>query len=144
MTQPADQTKAKTEPADQTKPKKDKLSHLAHTLRFVASVAFIPVAALFAALHAIFVVWIVLRGTRLFDSRLIDLVYDHWACIIVVPFAGYAALAVVILLGAHATDKIEFKALGLDLKGPPVPIVLWVLCFLAIIIAIVVTWPLKR
>jgi hypothetical protein len=85
-------------------------------------------AALYSAFHAGFVIWNTLRGTE----RLITVVYDHFAAIVALPFAGYGALALVLLLESRSDQPLEFMGLGFEFKGASGPIVLWVLCFLAI------------
>jgi hypothetical protein len=107
--------------------------------KIIVTWIFIAAAALYSAFHAAFVIWNTAHRTH----ELLDIVYTHYACVVVVPFAGYAALALVLLLEWRSSDPIEFKALGFEFKGPAAPIVLWVLCFLAIVVAIAVTWPLR-
>jgi len=99
---------------------------------------FICGAAIYSLFHAGFVVSNTLQNQK----QLLDIVYAHYACIVVVPFAGYAALALVWLLESLSGEPIEFKAIGFEFKGPAAPIIMWVLCFLAIVAAIAATWPL--
>jgi hypothetical protein len=93
-------------------------------------------AALFSAFHAGFVILNTLRG----DDRLIKVVYDHFAAIVGLPFAGFAALGLVLLLESRSDQPLEFKAIGFEFKGASGPIVLWALCFLAIVISIKLMW----
>jgi cation transporter-like permease len=93
-------------------------------------------AALYSAFHAGFVIWHTVRGT----DQLTKVVYDHFAAIVGLPFAGFAALALVLLLESRSDQPIEFKALGFEFKGASGPIVLWVLCFLAITGCLKLMW----
>jgi hypothetical protein len=102
---------------------------------------FICCAGIYSAFHAGFVIWNTLHNSDS-QQQLLKVVYAHYACIVVVPFAGYASLALVWLLESLSGQPIEFKAIGFEFKGPAAPIVMWVLCFLAIVVAIGVTWPL--
>ena len=93
-------------------------------------------AAVYSTFHAGFVIWNTIRGT----DRLINEVYDHFAAIVGLPFAGFAALALVLLLESRSDQPIEFKAVGFEFKGASGPIVLWALCFLAITGCMKLVW----
>jgi hypothetical protein len=68
-----------------------------------------------------------------------ELAKQHFAAAIGLPCAALAALLLVTILEINA-GRIEFKALGLEFKGAAGPIVMWVLCFLAIAGAIRLLW----
>ena len=52
---------------------------------------------------------------------------------------GALALLIVILL-PQAYGNIEFKALGVTLKGAAGPVVLWLICFLSISLVVKLFW----
>jgi hypothetical protein len=59
--------------------------------------------------------------------------------VIGLPSAAVAALFVVLVLRTVAGD-IEFKVPGLEFRGASGPIIMWVMCFLAITTAIRWLW----
>jgi hypothetical protein len=58
------------------------------------------------------------------------------------PCAAMGALILVLILRTVA-GNIELKILGLEFKGASGPIIMWILCFLAMTLAINKTWDLK-
>ena len=68
-----------------------------------------------------------------------EIVKEHFAATIGLPLAAIGALCVVLLLG-FTEGPIEFSALGFSFSGAAGPIVFWVLCFLAIALAIKILW----
>lgn len=98
--------------------------------------AFFIGAAVYSAFHAGFVIWNTARG----NDRIINMVYEHFAAIVGLPFVGFAALGLVLLLESRSDEPIEFNALGFVFKGASGPIVLWVLCFLAIVVSLKALW----
>jgi hypothetical protein len=73
------------------------------------------------------------------DPELYRLALDHFAATIGLPCAGLAALCIVVAL-ENTSGPIEFEGLGFKFKGASGPIVLWVVCFLAITAAIKILW----
>lgn len=67
----------------------------------------------------------------------------HIPTIIGLPFAALASLLLVLVLRTVA-GNIELKALGIEFKGAAGPIIMWILCFLAITLAIAKTWGLTQ
>jgi hypothetical protein len=106
------------------------------SLKRAVNWAFFAAAALYSAFHAGFVIWNTMKGT----DQLIRIVYDHFAAIVALPFAGYAALGLVLLLESRSDQPMEFKALGFEFKGSSGPVVLWVLCFLAVVVCMKLLW----
>jgi len=98
--------------------------------------AFFVGAAVFSAFHAGFVIWNTVRG----NDQLIKTVYEHFGAIVGLPFAGFAALGLVLFLESRSEQPIEFRGVGFEFKGASGPIVLWVLCFLAIVVGLKVMW----
>jgi hypothetical protein len=93
-------------------------------------------AALYSAFHAGFVVWHTVRGTE----QLTKVAFDHFPALVGLPFAGYGALALVLLLEARSEEPIEIKGFGFEFKGASGPVILWILCFVAIAACVKLTW----
>lgn len=73
------------------------------------------------------------------NSWLVELTHQHFAALLCVPMAALMAMCVVILLRFTA-GPIEFKVPGFEFKGASGQVVLWVMCFLAIVGAIKLLW----
>lgn len=74
------------------------------------------------------------------NSWLLDMIKNHFAALMCVPMAALMAMCVVILL-RYAAGPIKIKMpAGLELEGAAGPVVLWVVCFLAIVSAIKLVW----
>jgi hypothetical protein len=69
----------------------------------------------------------------------VEIARKHVAATIGLPAASVAALLVVLLLEWNA-GPIEYEGLGFRFRGASGPIVLWVLCFLAIVAGIRLLW----
>lgn len=69
------------------------------------------------------------------DRRFNETLYQHLAAAIGVPLSALTALALVLALEQVAGD-IQFEALGLKFKGAAGPLVMWVLCFIALVAGI--------
>jgi hypothetical protein len=76
------------------------------------------------------------------NGRLRDIAFQHAATCFCLPSAVLIALVVVLLLRTVA-GNIQLKALGFEFQGASGPIIMWILCFLTLILAVVKTWPLK-
>ena len=68
-----------------------------------------------------------------------EITLAQFPTIIGLPFAALAALCLVLILEAKA-GPIEFEALGFKFRGASGPLVLWIFCFLAIVVAIKTLW----
>lgn len=66
----------------------------------------------------------------------------HFASVIGLPSGAILALAIVLLL-RHVSGDIELKISGFEFKGGTAPIVMWIGCFLAIALAVRMTWNLE-
>ena len=64
---------------------------------------------------------------------------DHFAATVGLPFAAIISLLVILVL-RETTGKLEFEALGFKFRGASGPVVLWVLCYLAITLSIRLLW----
>ncbi len=82
-----------------------------------------------------------MRWLSVGDSRLIsaEILRQHFAAVVGLPAAGILALWIVTILRSQS-GPIEFEAAGLRFRGASGPVVLWVLCFLAIAVAIRLLW----
>ncbi len=67
------------------------------------------------------------------------LMKEQWPAFLGLPFAAGVAFCLVTVLEIRS-GKVEFKAFGLDFTGPSGPVVLWVLCFLAMVGAYSMLW----
>jgi hypothetical protein len=98
--------------------------------------------------------WLVFLGTGVFSivfltfivfhacrpgSWVVEVVRQHFAATVGLPLAAIASMCVVLLF-KYATGPIEFKALGFQFRGASGPIVLWVMCLLAITLGIWILW----
>lgn len=98
--------------------------------------------------------WVVLIGTSAWglfagsflayhsfqpNSWLVDLTQKHFAALICVPMAALMSMCVVILL-RYTAGPVEFKVPGFEFKGASGQVVLWVVCFLAIVTALKLLW----
>lgn len=74
---------------------------------------------------------------------IVRIVEEHFPGMILVPMAAVMALCIVLLLRWTA-GALEFELWGqAKLKGASGPLTLWVICFLAIVFAIWLLWPLQ-
>jgi hypothetical protein len=78
-------------------------------------------------------------GSSFYDKRFNDILYDHLAAAIGVPLSALTALTLVLAL-EQASGDVVFEAWGLKFKGASGPIVMWVLCFLALIAGVKALW----
>lgn len=74
-----------------------------------------------------------------FKPEIFSIITEHYAVIIGMPCAAVASLIVVVLLGA-SYGALEFEAIGFKFKGASGPVVLWILCYLAIAASIKILW----
>ena len=64
---------------------------------------------------------------------------DHFAATVGLPFAAIVSLILILIL-RETTGKLEFEALGFEFRGASAPVLLWVLCYLAITLSIKLLW----
>jgi hypothetical protein len=73
----------------------------------------------------------------------VRIVEEHFPGMILVPMAALMALCVVLLL-RWTVGALEFDLVGqAKFKGASGPLTLWVVCFLSIVFAIWLLWPLE-
>src|SRR2546421_445304 len=70
-----------------------------------------------------------------------DIAQKHVPSILGLPCAALASLVLVLVLRT-VSGNIELEVLGFKFKGAAGPIIMWILCFLAITLGIVKTWDL--
>jgi len=106
-------------------------------LRKLATWIILFCAGLYAAFHFGFIVW---HAARHSDWLINEIIQKHYAAIIVLPSAGFAALCLVLFLDIRSPQQMKFKALGFEFEGAAGPIILWVMSFLACAIGIKLLW----
>lgn len=93
--------------------------------------------------------WLVLIGGLIFGGTFIvggamsmmtnpvvfDIAMRNFAATVGLPSAAIVALCIVVMLES-SSGPIEFEGMGFRFRGASGPIVLWVVCFLAITLAI--------
>lgn len=94
----------------------------------------LAIVSLLAVAGLVMALWV-----NRFDPVLTDLVLQNFPVIIGLPFAFLGAFIIVALF-RQTEGTIEFKALGIELKGAAGQIILWLLCFLSIAAAIALLW----
>lgn len=68
-----------------------------------------------------------------------DILTKHVSAIYGLQIAAAVAFAIVIFL-RQVDGPVEFKALGFEFKGAAGQVIMWVICFLAITVAIKLCW----
>tara|TARA_Y100000588_G_C13362633_1_gene547192 strand:- start:124 stop:468 length:345 start_codon:yes stop_codon:yes gene_type:complete len=66
-------------------------------------------------------------------------IIDHFPATFGLPLAAGGAFILVVLL-SQTQGPVEFEGLGFKFRGASGPVVLWVLCFLAMVAGIKVLW----
>ena|ERR1700690_2979083 len=99
----------------------------------------------FGLLAAIFVGFIFLWGTwsNFHNPDLGKICFTHFAATIGLPFIALTSLFIVMIFKSTA-GAIEFDCFGLKFKGASGPIIFWVICFLAITLAVKTLWGLNN
>jgi len=74
----------------------------------------------------------------------IDMLKNHYAAIVGLPAAAAGSFVLSILARQISGDKSMKVSIGtFNIEGPAGPVLLWVVCFLAMAFAIRIVWPLK-
>lgn len=110
------------------------------TLREVATWAMIVGTALLAAYFFGFLVYHTLKKTSADGSWFLTVIQKHFAATIAVPLSAISAACIVLLLRATTGGELSFTFLSLEFSGVSGPVTLWVLCFLAMILAVRLLW----
>ena len=77
------------------------------------------------------------------ESWLLQLVREHPGGTIGIAISAISAFSIVAVLDVLSRDPIEIKFLGFELRGAAGPVVLWVVCFLALVAGAQVLWDNK-
>jgi len=86
-----------------------------------------------------FLVWHIINPTHS-DGWLISIIHSQYAATIGVPLSAIAAFSIVTILNVISNGEIEFSFIGFTFKGASGPVILWVICFLAIIFGFHILW----
>ena len=73
------------------------------------------------------------------ESWMVRLVEQQFAAVILVPMSGLGSFCIVLLLRL-SSGPLEFKAIGFEFRGASGQVVLWVVCFIALIAAVKLLW----
>jgi hypothetical protein len=73
------------------------------------------------------------------DDWMLRLVEKQFPAMILVPMSALGSLCIVLLLRL-SSGPLEFKALGFEFRGASGQVVLWVVCFIALILSIKLLW----
>jgi hypothetical protein len=73
------------------------------------------------------------------EPWMMELFRNHAAAVLGLPTGALAALCIVLFLEAKS-GRIEFEGFGFKFRGASGEIILWVICFLAIVTAIKLLW----
>jgi hypothetical protein len=103
-------------------------------LRPILIVAILLVGASFTSITMGFLLFEAIRQ-RAFAT----LVQTQFLSVFGAPICMITALVLVLMLRV-VSGKIEFKAAGMEFKGASGPIVLWLLCFLALAVVCRMLW----
>lgn len=75
------------------------------------------------------------------DNWFINVIKNHFAATVGIGISAISAFCLVALLEV-TTGRIELEGFGFKFKGAAGPVVLWAMCFLAMIGAVRLLWPL--
>ncbi len=73
------------------------------------------------------------------DNQWVDISKEHASAVVGLPIAAVAAFMLVSVLQV-TTGKVEFEGIGFKFRGASGPIVLWIACFIAMVISIKLLW----
>lgn len=82
--------------------------------------------------------WVFLVG--LSKQETAKFVLAHFVALVGLPMASIASFVLVAFLKQRSGEGISFKGFGFEFQGPSGEIVLWILCFISIVISIKLTW----
>jgi len=73
-------------------------------------------------------------------SWLLDMILQHPSGTIGIAMSAISAFSVVAVLDVFANDPIEIRFWQFEVKGAAGPVILWVLCFLALVLGGEILW----
>jgi hypothetical protein len=109
------------------------------SLRRIASWVAIMGTCLLAAYFFSFMIYHSCQKTSSEGSWFLQILEKHFAAALGVPLSAISSTCVILLLKA-TTGPIEFEGMGFKFRGASGPIILWILCFLAIILGVYLLW----
>lgn len=74
------------------------------------------------------------------ESWFLSMLKERPSATLGIAMASISAFSVVAVLDVLSRDPIEIKFLGFELKGAAGPVVLWVVCFFAVVLAMQALW----
>lgn len=112
-------------------------------LRSTATWGVIVGTALWTAFFFGYIIVGALFPTLIPDSWFLRLVIEHPGGTIGIAISAMSAFSVVAVLDVLSRDPLEIKFLGFELKGAAGPVLLWVVCFLALVAGGSALWDKK-
>lgn len=91
-----------------------------------------------ATLTALIATWLVLIVNSL-DAVRTELLPQHFIAIVALPAAG-AASFILIFIFRQTSGPVEIEGFSIKFKGAAGPLILWIMCFLAMAGAIKMVW----
>lgn len=73
------------------------------------------------------------------DLKIAQVISEHFTVFVALPWAGGATSVIVMMYQFHPGEFV-FKFFGFELRGGAAPALLWVICFLAGVLAVKVLW----
>ncbi len=104
---------------------------------FVVKLAILSIVALAAIITCSF--FGVLVHSFWTDKQWVDIAKEHTSAVVGLPIATIAAFMLVSILQV-TSGKIEFEGLGFKFCGASGPAVLWIACFIVLVIGIKLLW----
>ena len=125
------------QPSEQEQPP-SKLS--AAKLKALATWGVVVGTALWTTFFFGFLVASALFPSAVAESWFLQMIREHPGGTLGIAISAISAFSVVVVLDVLARDAIEIKFFGFELKGAAGPVVLWVICFLALVAGGEVLW----
>jgi hypothetical protein len=110
------------------------------TMRTIATWGVILGTATWTSFFFGFVIVGAIAPSAIPDSWFLRLVTAHPGGTLGIAIAAISAFSVVAVLDVLSRDPLEIRIPGFELKGAAGPVVLWVLCFLALIAGGNILW----
>ncbi len=73
------------------------------------------------------------------ENWVLSVLYHHYAAALGVPMCAVAALCIVLILET-AAGPIQVETTWFKFRGAAAPIIVWILCFLAMTVAMAILW----
>ena len=89
-----------------------------------------------------FITYNVLTERTRSEGWLNKLIEDHYPAMVGIPLMALAAFCIVMSFKVAIGSPIEFEVIGFKFKGASGPVIMWILCFLALTLAFRVLWSI--